>query len=291
MEIQKTGTLIAARRTELGLTQKQLAERLHLSDRTISRWERGVGFPDISLLEPLADTLGLSVVELLRGERLPQEEQISLVSEHSLRKTFRTLGLRLKRFKRIFIISTVILITLLLLWLLLLLSPFKTYTAENREVSLTEATALDPTCIITREDFDLIRQMTSDPELLALLQNALNTGEHLEASADITAHYRELFLIGIEHPQFFSIQAYPFGSLSVIYRLDDHSWSLFADSDGTIKKYSVIYEFGDEYSLPNSSSISNTDNLAFQYHGPRRLDRFGTLTMLLEKLFSSSYRP
>ena len=69
MDNQKTGALIARRRQELGLTQKELADRLNVSDRTVSKWERGAGFPDVSLLEPLADALGLSVLELIRGER------------------------------------------------------------------------------------------------------------------------------------------------------------------------------------------------------------------------------
>ena len=50
------------------MTQKELAAALHVSDRAVSKWERGAGFPDISLLEPLADALGLGVLDLLRGE-------------------------------------------------------------------------------------------------------------------------------------------------------------------------------------------------------------------------------
>ena len=62
-----TGVLIAQLRKERNLTQKQLADQLHISDRTISKWERGAGFPDVSLLEPLADALHCSVVSLLEG--------------------------------------------------------------------------------------------------------------------------------------------------------------------------------------------------------------------------------
>jgi len=69
MDIQATGQLIAQARRDKGLTQKQLAQQLNLSDRTISRWERGVGFPDISLLEPLSNALDIPVLDLLRGER------------------------------------------------------------------------------------------------------------------------------------------------------------------------------------------------------------------------------
>ncbi|MGE4353993.1 MAG: helix-turn-helix domain-containing protein [Oscillospiraceae bacterium] len=74
MDVQKTGILISEVRKEKGLTQKQLAEQLHVSDRTISKWERGAGFPDISLLEPLANALDVSVTGLLQGERIPAAE-------------------------------------------------------------------------------------------------------------------------------------------------------------------------------------------------------------------------
>ena len=69
MDAEKTGALIARIRREKDLTQKQLAGLLHISDRTVSKWERGAGFPDITLLEPLADVLDLSVVDLLQGEQ------------------------------------------------------------------------------------------------------------------------------------------------------------------------------------------------------------------------------
>lgn len=293
MDNQKTGALIAARRTELGLTQKQLAEQLHISDRTVSKWERGAGFPDIALLESVADALGLSVLELLRGEKLRQEEQISPASEHSMRDAFRMLSLRLKRFRRILIVSAGILGVLLLLWLLLLLSPFRTYKADNRAVSLAEAAALDPTSIITREDYDLLRRMSEDPELIALLREASGSEDYLEADAEITARYRELFLLDGRVPLFCSIQAFPFGDLSVAYRVENRAVMLTVEPDGTVRKHSVVYD-GNVYesnSLPNSSSISNTDNCTFEYHGPRRLDRWGTLSMLLENLFLPSYRP
>ncbi len=69
MDAKKTGTLIAQARRELEMTQRDLAERLHISDRAVSKWERGAGFPDVSLLEPLAEALSLTVADLLRGER------------------------------------------------------------------------------------------------------------------------------------------------------------------------------------------------------------------------------
>ena len=54
------------------MTQAALAARLHVTDKAVSRWERGLGFPDISTIEPLAAALGVSVLELMRSERLPE---------------------------------------------------------------------------------------------------------------------------------------------------------------------------------------------------------------------------
>jgi len=95
MDARKTGSLIGERRKEQGLTQKQLAEMLNLSDRTVSKWERGAGFPDIALLEPLADALNLSVVDLLQGERKESVDPESSVRHaislvyHQVKRQFR----------------------------------------------------------------------------------------------------------------------------------------------------------------------------------------------------------
>lgn len=68
MDTEKTGALIRTLRAQRGLTQKQLADRLHLSDRTVSKWERGAGCPDVSLLERLSRELGVEPGRLLAGE-------------------------------------------------------------------------------------------------------------------------------------------------------------------------------------------------------------------------------
>lgn len=65
-----TGAIIKKLRVNKKITQKELADRLYLSDKTISKWETGKGFPDISLLEPLASELGISVIELIGGETI-----------------------------------------------------------------------------------------------------------------------------------------------------------------------------------------------------------------------------
>ena len=68
-DVKKFGSFVTELRRERGLTQKQLAEKLYVSNKAVSKWETGLGMPDISMLEPLAESLGVSVSELLRGER------------------------------------------------------------------------------------------------------------------------------------------------------------------------------------------------------------------------------
>ena len=70
----KIGRFIADERKRKGYTQKQLSEKLGISDKTISKWERGNGFPEVSLLLPLCDELEITVNELLSGERVSEED-------------------------------------------------------------------------------------------------------------------------------------------------------------------------------------------------------------------------
>ena len=63
-----TGTMIRRLRESKNMTQHQLAEKISVSDKAISKWETGRGYPDISLIEPLAEALGVSIIELFSGE-------------------------------------------------------------------------------------------------------------------------------------------------------------------------------------------------------------------------------
>ena len=70
MDHYVTGTVIRALREKAGMTQAELAEKLCVSDKAVSKWETGRGFPDVSLLEPLGKALHISVPELLCGQKI-----------------------------------------------------------------------------------------------------------------------------------------------------------------------------------------------------------------------------
>lgn len=73
MDLIKIGKYIAGKRKELGMTQKQLAEKLGMSDKSVSKWERGVCLPDVSVYSDLCLILGISINEFLAGEDIAQE--------------------------------------------------------------------------------------------------------------------------------------------------------------------------------------------------------------------------
>ena len=84
MNTYVTGTTIRKLREGRGLTQAELAERIGVSSKTVSKWETARGLPDISLLQPLAKALGISVVELMNGEQIVNRN----VSANLLRSKF-----------------------------------------------------------------------------------------------------------------------------------------------------------------------------------------------------------
>lgn len=79
MDQYVTGAIIRQLREKNRLTQAQLAERLHVSDKTVSKWETARGYPDISLLEPIADTFGISVAELISGSEISNSNRAANV--------------------------------------------------------------------------------------------------------------------------------------------------------------------------------------------------------------------
>ena len=84
MNTYVTGSTVKQLREDRRLTQAELAERLGVSSKTVSKWETGKGLPDITLLQPLAQELGISVIELMSGEHITNRN----ISANMLRSKF-----------------------------------------------------------------------------------------------------------------------------------------------------------------------------------------------------------
>ena len=83
MDLVKIGKYIAEKRKALGLTQRQVAEKLGMSDKSVSKWERGICLPDVSVYSPLCEILGISLNEFLAGEDIGHDD-LQQKSENNL---------------------------------------------------------------------------------------------------------------------------------------------------------------------------------------------------------------
>ena len=85
MDAKEFGAFVQSCRKDLGLSQSELALKLGVTAKAVSRWERGIGFPEIKLLEPLADALDITLIELMQSKRvertLSAETAVSMVSD------------------------------------------------------------------------------------------------------------------------------------------------------------------------------------------------------------------
>lgn len=82
MDLIKIGTYIAGKRKALGMTQKQLAEQLGMSDKSVSKWERGICLPDVALYAELCQILGISINEFFAGEDITKEDLMQKSEEN-----------------------------------------------------------------------------------------------------------------------------------------------------------------------------------------------------------------
>lgn len=143
MDSVKTGRLIAQCRKEKGLTQKELAQGLHVTVQAVSKWERGRNFPDIALLEPLAQRLGLTVSQLLGGSRQePSGEALVRESLHTFGAVWHR---RLRRWRWLFALTAALLVSVLLAagwW----------WVSENTDWLPQRHTLVEPLDVVGLED-------------------------------------------------------------------------------------------------------------------------------------------
>jgi len=110
MDPKKTGIIILEARKKLKMTQKDLADKLYVSDKAVSKWERGLCFPDISVLIPLTEILNISLYDLLRGEKVNKKEV-----EETLKNTINYSNSEIKRKRKTCIIISSVVISIIIL--------------------------------------------------------------------------------------------------------------------------------------------------------------------------------
>lgn len=112
----KSGLFIKEKRNEKNLTQKELAEKLNCTDKAISRWETGKGFPEVSFLIPLSETLDVSVNEIILGESI-EKEQIVEKADDVLVETIKTSNKKINN-ANIFIFALLLVIEFIMFYII-----------------------------------------------------------------------------------------------------------------------------------------------------------------------------
>ena len=172
MDNSKTGLFIREMRKEKNMTQKDLASQLNITDRAVSKWERGLCAPDISLLEPLSQILGCSVAEIISGEKQCQSlspvppadtDSTKAIIDYSVKEINRKVSLTKKRYTAGIISAAAIILAAVFLFLYIggyfniidkVQSPdgCKTVTVYDRPLDKGIFSTENSTFIITRPD-------------------------------------------------------------------------------------------------------------------------------------------
>lgn len=244
-----------------------------------------MGFPDLSLLEPLADALGLSVIELLRGEHLPPEQQPTPQTEHTARDVLNSAEEMVRKTARRFrwlltaLAALVVLAGAVCLWLAARAIP--AYVPET--ITAAQAVATCPDCLITTGEYELIRELLEQEEITAHFAD----GATFSFDMSFSSQYQDRVQVNGQHAGYFTISILGW-NLYVDYGtcMDGRVLQVYTP-DGTVIKHVYAYPSppetvagtgpdGETVTLTRprdfSYFISNTDNAQFTQTVSRRVD-------------------
>lgn len=214
MNTKKTGKFIAERRKALSLNQKQLAEKVGVTDKAVSKWETGRSAPDISLLIPLSSVLDVGVTEILNGEKI-EEEKLGEKTDEMLVKT-------IKKTKRKVIMAVVI--SLAALSFILSLYPLHCYFTS---VDINDTKAIEKMANDYFSDdtgyMKILKSVTNGEYYAFLMKNEKNVKLRIFKESDIFEN-RIYVIGGAEGLDDYDISLHAFGekrkSISVFYGVD-----------------------------------------------------------------------
>lgn len=167
MDNLQTGSFIRDLRKQKALTQKDLAQQLHITDRAVSKWERGLCAPDLSTLEPLAEILDVTVAELIAGKRMeetPHKSEIEESVQNTLQYSKEELHQKTRTLRKKYLTAAAALLALLLLALTALW-----WNGAFNIVHRSESP--DGTCLLTVYDRDIKIDRFSREDHITVVNN------------------------------------------------------------------------------------------------------------------------
>lgn len=187
MNQEKIGKFIAKLRKEKNMTQAQLAEKMGVTDKSISRWENGKTMPDVSLFEPLCNELNISINELLKGEKTENTNDTDNLSAEALMGYSKYLKIKEKR--KIILLALFSFITLILFSALLLLTCNRTFfkTRYNSEFLDNVSIAIPKYSYYRRTGGNYIstfKTLKSTDEIDVFIDTYLSSFEKIECNGE-----------------------------------------------------------------------------------------------------------
>lgn len=184
MDYQKVGLLIATLRKEKGLTQKELADKLGITDRAVSKWERGLGCPDVSLLDDLSRILDVSILEILKGRRLDKDEIANNKNIiESMNYSKESTRYKIKKYCNIISITTIIIISLILIFF----NIKSTYYMNKTYISDLEGIEYEKLFSDLEQNINIIKNdqgIYSDEEYKKILSFAIDLEKKMDIEKD-----------------------------------------------------------------------------------------------------------
>lgn len=227
MDYQKIGDLISKLRKEKGLTQKELADKLFITDRAVSKWERGLGCPDVSLLDDLSKILDISIIEILKGRRLDKDE---LIENSTIIESMNYSKENFKHKFRKYFNNICVFIIIFILALLFFNNIKSLYYLNKTYYNYYPDSSLNKTVWDVNNKIEIIRKNKgkySEEEYQRILLFINTLGKDLDKEGNF--YY-------INHDY------YSYGDL--VYFLDSHQNYLYYDKDSNAKEiYEIIYKY------------------------------------------------
>lgn len=250
MDLKKIGKYIAEKRKGLGLTQAQVAEKLGMSDKSVSKWERGICLPDVSVYMELCKILGISLNEFIAGEDLELENVVKVSEENLIQVTKDGKHLR-KKLKWIIIALVCV---CAILGMLLISSYIKNLDAVNYIEPLPkESTEVETAQLLSGVDGAYLYDFALDSKWTGLTME-LSIYEH-----GILTSKETLGQIGFETGSTKS------GRIAVVPNFDDFKVDIVVAGDGT--KYSTEFNIledveGREYFGRSATEIDSRADIS-----------------------------
>jgi len=293
VQYDEIGSFIAKLRREKNLTQKDLASKLGVTDKAVSKWERGLGCPDVSLLETLSKVLNVSILELLKGKRIDvQELNENNANEFIIETVNYSKKEKIKKYKRILlnilsclIVTIVIVLTLANILQMIYLNRNISYTSNDFLIDKVhdDLKILDKNISIIKDNLDIFSQEDYFAIISNLEQiyNGISNSKLLKIQGKYNLKLKELYDFNKNsYKQAYIVRCYEILSkydprMTLILEMTKHDFinkaylnnNLYNDSIN-IYKYEIIFNdslFDIENNIYELLALSSQSLLLSQY--------------------------